>query len=287
MEMGIRGWMIVIGILLVLAVLLDGYRRMRNDHRGSIRMSLRMGGGFEKDGGDETGYTSELPNGGARVATRNGQVLMPDDAANGSDEDELPSMTATGDDFEPDAFASGNDLQGDPLMDAVIDDEAELEKASQNNSQSGEKKGTPSYEEIIVINVMSKDAGGFNGEDLLHILLACDLRLGDMKILHRYEKENAEGPVQFSIANILEPGVFDMDNIKSFATPGITFFFGMPGPTEPMKAFDYMVETAQCVAKNLNGELKDEARSAVTDQTLEHSRQRIKDYERRQLMQHA
>jgi cell division protein ZipA len=50
-----------------------------------------------------------------------------------------------------------------------------------------------------------------------------------------------------------------------------------------MKAFDYMLETARCVVANLNGELKDERRSDMTKQTIEHCRQRIKDFERRQL----
>ena len=58
-------------------------------------------------------------------------------------------------------------------------------------------------------------------------------------------------------------------------------------PNDPMTAFDYMVETAQCLAKNLNGELYDESRSVMTAQTLEHSRQRIRDFERRRLTQPA
>ena len=44
-----------------------------------------------------------------------------------------------------------------------------------------------------------------------------------------------------------------------------------------------MVETAQCLAKNLNGELRDETRSVMTGQTLEHCRNRIREIERKQL----
>ena len=42
-------------------------------------------------------------------------------------------------------------------------------------------------------------------------------------------------------------------------------------------------ETAQAVARNLNGDLLDETRSAMTNQTLEHSRQKIRDLERKLL----
>ena len=50
-----------------------------------------------------------------------------------------------------------------------------------------------------------------------------------------------------------------------------------------MSAFDSMLETAQCVADNLEGDLLDESRSVATKQTVEHIRQRIRDLERRLL----
>ncbi len=50
-----------------------------------------------------------------------------------------------------------------------------------------------------------------------------------------------------------------------------------------MMAFDYMLETAQAVARNLGGDVLDESRSVLTKQTKDHSRQRIRDLERRML----
>ena len=272
MEMGIRGWMIVIGILLVLAVLLDGYRRIRNERRGAIRMSLKMGGGFDKDELDEL-PNSELPNGKARVIPRANADFGGRSPEGDENDFDLPPMSAVDNDLDPESVSSHYSYE---------------KSGAEETTQTPEQKEIASQpEELIVINVMSRSDTGFVGEDLLHILLACDLRLGKRNILHRYENENGQGPVQFSIANVLEPGIFDMDNIKSFATPGIIFFMSLPGPKDPLKAFEYMVETAQCVVKNLNGELKDEAHSVMTAQTLEHCRQRIKDFERRQLVQPA
>ena len=104
-----------------------------------------------------------------------------------------------------------------------------------------------------------------------------------MNIFHRHEQSNGKGAVQFSMANSVEPGFFDLDTIDDFSTPGVCFFMSVPGPNEPIKAFEYMVETAQCLVSNLNGEMLDESRSAMTNQTLEHCRQRLHDFERRQL----
>ena len=81
----------------------------------------------------------------------------------------------------------------------------------------------------------------------------------------------------------MQPGVFDIDNMADFNTPGLVFFLTLPGPEDMMKAFDYMLETAQAVARNLGGDVLDESRSVLTKQTLEHSRQQIRDLERRML----
>ena len=123
----------------------------------------------------------------------------------------------------------------------------------------------------------------FKGPDLLHILLACDLRFGDMNIFHRHEQSGGTGAVQFSMANSVEPGIFDLDAIDDFTTTGVCFFMSVPGPKEPIKAFEFMVETAQCLVSNLDGEMRDESRSVMTNQTLEHCRQRLQEFERRQL----
>jgi cell division protein ZipA len=137
--------------------------------------------------------------------------------------------------------------------------------------------------EVFMLNVVARKSDGFRGADILHILLACDLRLGDMNFFHRHEFEAGRGAIQFSVANMMQPGVFDIDNMADMNTPGLVFFLTLPGPEDMMKAFDYMLETAQAVSRNLGGDVLDESRSVLTRQTLEHCRQQIRDLERRLL----
>ena len=156
-------------------------------------------------------------------------------------------------------------------------------KPSSNKSKQAKKEQKPKpAQEVIVLNVMSKSAEGFKGSDLNTLLEACGVEHGDMSIFHRHEGA-VDSPVQFSVANAVEPGYFPKDQLDNMTTPGICFFMSLPGPEDNMRAFDYMVETAQCVVRNLSGEMKDERRSDMTPQTLEHCRQRIRDFERRQL----
>lgn len=298
MELGVRDWMIIVGVLLILAVLLDGYRRVRNERRHKIKMSLNkqfLDSGVEP----EALSNSELPGGGARIIDRTGKTEP------SFTEEEIPSEIPLDQEapilmesVEADNYVPVEEPQPETEPEPPrekLQDEFELESIDgsilfegyeQPEEKEGESKPAEAVnQEIITINVMAGKGSVFKGPDLLHILLACDVRYGDMQFFHRYEGANGDGAIQFSVANILNPGTFNLDAIDDFETPGVSFFMCIPGPANPLKAYDFMVETAQCLSKNLQGELLDDTRSAMTKQTLEHNRQRIIENERRRLAQ--
>ena len=138
-------------------------------------------------------------------------------------------------------------------------------------------------EEVIVINVFSPENNPFVGVELLQLVLNCGMRYGEMDIFHRHEDGFDRGKIQFSMANAVEPGTFNIDSMGEKTFPGVSFFMGLPGPKNSMMAFDFMLETAQAIVRNLGGELKDERRNVMSEQAISHSRQRIRDFERRKL----
>ncbi|WP_122860820.1 cell division protein ZipA, partial [Pseudomonas viridiflava] len=148
-----------------------------------------------------------------------------------------------------------------------------------------EEKDLPPVEEVLVISVISRSESGFKGPALLQNILESGLRFGEMDIFHRHESMAGNGEVLFSMANAVKPGVFDLDDIDHFSTRAVSFFLGLPGPRHPKQAFDVMVAAARKLAHELDGELKDDQRSVMTAQTIEHYRQRIVEFERRALTQ--
>ncbi len=141
----------------------------------------------------------------------------------------------------------------------------------------------PEAKEVIVINVHCRsEEEHFAGPQLRKLLEACGMEYGDLGIYHRHEEPDTRTPVQFSAANAVAPGTFHPEEMEQLQTPGISFFMSLPGPTDSIQAFDFMMETAQTVVRNLGGELKDENRSVMTAQTIEHCRQRIREFERKQ-----
>jgi cell division protein ZipA len=294
MELTVRDWMVIIGVLLILAVLLDAYRRVRRDRRSKVRMSMTKKASVKTTAGDEALlYLKELPNGGGRVVGR-GEVERVSHKARKRQEQEqaegiesvalqqATQSTAAGEDELIDGMSTSDQAETLDWLDGLSAD------ASHNNRESEPASYiAPLPEgidpEVFMVNVISRNSAGFKGEDILHILLACDLRFGDMNFFHRHEQEAGRGPIQFSVANMVHPGVFDIDNMGDFTTPGLVFFLSLPGAQDMMQAFDYMLETAQAVSRNLDGDVLDETRSVITRQTLEHCRQKIRDLERRLL----
>lgn len=138
-------------------------------------------------------------------------------------------------------------------------------------------------EEVIVLNLMAKSGEAFGGVELDKALTSCGFRFGDMNIYHRFEQHVGRGPLLFSLANVVEPGVFDPDNLDTFTTPGVCMFMKLPGPKRSVHSFELMVECGRKIISLLDGEMKDEHHSVMTQQTIEHYRQRVLDFDRKLL----
>ena len=296
--MNLRDWLIIIGVAIITGILLDGFRRMRLAKKDSLQMSRDMGGEFENTPIDD--FNPELPGGGARIVG-DGSC---EDAGAGEDaiesgvfkiNPEAPLVSSKVEPKLPDdsVQTTTTNTKEEPLV-ADAQSRIEVESVAVKTAYAG-KKSTKTVVNVeaadagaedtlcIVINVHAQTNHAFPGLEVKKLLEACGLDHGEMSIFHRHEEDDLLSPVQFSVANAIEPGYFDPDILGSISTPGVSFFMTLPGPKDYTKAFEYMLETAQCFARNLKGELKDEQLCILTPQTIEHNKQKIKDFERLQL----
>ena len=140
-------------------------------------------------------------------------------------------------------------------------------------------------EELLIINVLAPKGERFHGEGLVTALRKQGLRYGDMNIFHRVDP--ATKAKLYSVANAIEPGTFDLSDLSTMRSPGMTFFLQLPGPDDASAVFSDMVQAARDVALDLGGELRDEDLNLLTGQTTEHMRQRIADFARRRLSKRA
>lgn len=164
--------------------------------------------------------------------------------------------------------------------------QTESDEEPEHDSSGGRPPAEP--DEVLIINVMARNGQRFSGGDLLQALMGQKMKFGAMDIFHRHTDDDGYGPVIFSLANMVVPGTFNLAAMRDFSTPGVSIFMSLPVEAESIAAFDTMAATAKALAEELGGELKDENRSVMTRQTIEHSRQRVVEYERKKkLAAHA
>jgi len=132
-------------------------------------------------------------------------------------------------------------------------------------------------QKIVTLRLVAKDGGAFRGDELILSLRGIGLRHGKFGIFHRYDG-NDENRTVFSAASLVEPGSFDLANIKEQEIPGISLFLILPGPIEGVDAFDSMMEAARALAQTLDGELLDESGSTLSIQRERYMREEIIQY---------
>ena len=74
---------------------------------------------------------------------------------------------------------------------------------------------------------------------------------------------------------MIEPGTFDLDNINSFRTPGVTFFMTLPSNSDPVDSFDRMIETASTLVENLSAKMFDEEHKPMNKTKLSKYESRV------------
>lgn len=301
MEFGLREALLGLGVIGIVLIVLDGFRRKhqarraeRDDtvgtsegewdlFRGELLGGARVAGKSRQDGDDvDTDAT-------LRIDT------AVDSAQPGGDGLGKARRVARAGDAE-----SSPDKGGDSLSSASEDATVDFSLGAADASAAAEEGDAPvltdtpreeaprvDFEDVIVINVMARPRDEISGNDLLRALLSVGLRYGAMNIFHRHEQISGKGSTLFSAVNIVEPGTFDLNRMEDFRTPGICLFMRLPGPKRSIYAFDQLVESARKISNMLGADLKDEHHSVLTPQTIEHYRQRVLDFERKMLSHRA
>lgn len=136
----------------------------------------------------------------------------------------------------------------------------------------------PAPQKIVTLRIVARNNGAFPGDELVLSLRGIGMRHGKFGIFHRYEG-NDESKTIFSAASLVEPGSFDIANIREQEIPGISLFMVLPGPVEGAKGFDLMMAAARALSQSLGAELLDESGSTLSIQRERYLREEIIQHE--------
>ena len=133
-------------------------------------------------------------------------------------------------------------------------------------------------QKIVTLRLVGRDKRQFPGDELILSMRGIGLRHGKFGIFHRYDGNDEQRTI-FSAASLVEPGSFDLANIKEQEIPGISLFMVLPGPVDGVEAFDLMMAAARALAQTLDGELLDESGSTLSIQRERYLREEIIQYQ--------
>jgi len=133
-------------------------------------------------------------------------------------------------------------------------------------------------QKIVTLRLVAREKKAFKGDELVLSMRGIGLRHGKFGIFHRYDG-NDETRTIFSAASLVEPGSFDLANIKDQQIPGISLFLVLPGPIDSVESFDLMMTAARALAQSLDGELLDESGSTLSIQRERYLREEIIQYQ--------
>ncbi len=259
--------LIVVAGLVLVAIVLDGMRRAKRHRYENLQMSTHL---------------EKVEKRGAKVENVE-NLFSADSSLNKSDGYGMTPKVGI-----EDVLLSSKDIvrrysRTTDLKQTNIDFEG-----SGLVSQPGEESGSPTRRvmesdstknefDIIIVHLMANRGEFLSGSNLLETLLQAGLRYGAMGIFHRHAYEEGEGPVLFSLANLVKPGTFDLQTISAIETPGVTLFLNLNDVEDACVGFESMITTAHTVAQSLKLNVLDESRSSITPQTIDHYRQRARD----------
>ena len=276
---GPREVLIAVGLLVLVAVVLDGARRIKQHRYENLHMSSRKLQKNSRTGELEDPLNdSQFPSGGSRL------VGIRDEKDIQQVEENLRRALEN----KPD-FGAKKPQQEQFELD---EDSTSRGRSSSGSSDSSNRPNTPRSEkpaaaepakvapvqqQILVMHLMAPKGELLNGQQLQEAALEVGLRYGESKIFQRHLSEDGAGEVLFSMANLVNPGTFDLKTIDQMTTPGVTLFMALDDIEDPVSAFDIMIQSVDSMSSALGLSVLDETRSSITRQTIDHYRQRARD----------
>ena len=274
MELELQEWLFLILGLVIVVVLVHGFWVQ---YFGSDRLPLKLDKRFvstapESNAGKEViDLKAELPNGGARVVkvgtsqipvSDPAQARVRQSAAKTPRDDPAGSTEAVSrgahDEGAHDEGAQTNERQADAAAASSASDASPL---------------TAQQETLfLVLNVL----GDLSGQPLLESLMDQGFEYGEKSIFHRLDEA---GYPKISLANAVEPGIFDIASMNALTTPGVTIFMCAHECEDAPAVFEELLLAAAHLAEDLGAQLCDDRRSAVTEQTVAHLRQTVQEFQ--------
>ena len=272
--------LIFIGLLAIAAVLVHGYLINRKEKKVLFENKIINDIFSEKENVDST---EDTVNDDLTFSHRSDQDSQEQIDFSISEDDDHEALHFNGEeDSDAEVSSKVNLFDSDP-------DES-LQAPSLNAKETDQEKTDSKVNyfdlekddetrDVFVFNVVAKEGTKLLGHDLLQFFLTSGFRFGELSIFHRHLHSDGNGPILFSIANMLEPGIFDPDRMAQVACEGVSFFIVAPNLEINIKsAFDMMLTAVEQMTEEFDCVVLNAQKERLTEQEYRADHQRLMRY---------
>jgi len=180
-------------------------------------------------------------------------------------------------------YVSKEDISHDRQQEEpLITEKSSYEKA-ENEPEVEQVKSEPentdvAIDDVISVYVLAQPGEMIKGEKILSASYALHMDFGAMKIFHRHDQDE-ERKIQFSMANIKQPGWFEIDHMNELETPGVSFFMQVNLVDKPSAILDEMMITAHGLSSMIGATLCGAQRKPLDEAQTKELREKVKHLE--------
>ena len=132
----------------------------------------------------------------------------------------------------------------------------------------------PAAQQMVTLYVVAPEHQLFRGDVVVQNLEALGFQFGEYQIFHRHI-DNATSPILFSVANMIQPGVFDLAKMDQFTTVGLVFFMQLPSVGNDLVNLRLMIRTVESFAQAIGGFVLDEQHELFDDESRQQYLRRV------------
>ncbi|MDO4698854.1 MAG: cell division protein ZipA [Pasteurellaceae bacterium] len=119
---------------------------------------------------------------------------------------------------------------------------------------------------MITLYVVAAEGQQFQGEQIAQQLDTLGFVFGEYQIFHRHLNDS-NSPVLFSVANMMQPGIFDLNTLDQFQTVGLVFFMQLPSIGSDIANLRLMIRSVESFAHAMNGFVLNDQQQLFDDQS--------------------
>jgi len=157
------------------------------------------------------------------------------------------------------------DRETEDLFDSSADTHAEI---SDQEVDAGQNE-IIEKDQIVILHITASGDNAFGGNEIIEAANTVGLEYGQMNIFHHFGigQMKMDKPL-FSLADMFEPGNFELQNMARHRTRGLALFLCFPVEIDGLLVFELMLNTAQRLADILGGEVRGSNHELIDDSQM-------------------